>query len=127
MKFQNILHVDDDTDDCEMFLLALRKVSDKVGYTAIHEPLSAVIQLEKKAITPDVILLDFNMPLMNGIQFLQHIKKNIDLKDIPIIMFSTSSVEELKHRTKDMGAHDYITKPIDFNELVAICNKFLLD
>lgn len=126
MKFQHILHVDDDTDDCEMFLLALRKVSEKVGYTAINDPLSAVIQLEQKTIVPDVILLDFNMPLMNGIQFLQHIKKNIELKDIPIIMFSTSSVEELKYRTKDMGAHDYITKPMDFNSLVAICNKFLI-
>jgi len=68
---------------------------------------------------PDLILLDWMLPGMSGIQFIQWIKKKDDLCDIPIIMLTAKAEEENKVRGLMSGADDYITKPFSPNELIA--------
>lgn len=73
----------------------------------------------------DVIFSDLNMPRMNGQQFLLEIKKLPELKDIPVIIFSTSSHAHTIQLVKDFGAHEFITKPGLFNELVSTLRRLL--
>jgi CheY-like chemotaxis protein len=124
MKFNNILHIDDDPDDCEIFAEALKEVSSAL-HTAIHNPVEALIKLDSEKIVPDVIVLDLNMPYMNGMEFLKELKKRSHLKNIPVIMFSTCSVRDVKRRAKEFGAFDYITKPDNYKALRSILQSVL--
>jgi CheY-like chemotaxis protein len=123
MNYKNILQVDDDTDDCDLFMQALEDVSTAL-YTGINNPEEALQKLVQKEIQPDVIFLDLNMPLMSGLEFLTRIKKMEIIKEIPIIIFSTSQLDDIVRKAKDYGAHDYISKPNDFNDLKKILTKY---
>jgi len=124
MTYKNFLHIDDDRDDCEFFMVALQTISN-AAYTPINDPVSALRQLIGNEISPDVIFLDLNMPVMSGIEFLTQIKKVDTLKNIPVIIFSTSQFDEIKLEAKNNGAHDYISKPNDFNELKKILRQYI--
>jgi len=114
MKYKTILQIDDDFDDCEFFQQALEEVSSAV-YMALHDPVEALQKLTSREIRPDLIFLDINMPLMNGIEFLTEIKKRDFIKNIPVILFSTGPAPIIYPKT--LGAKDYVTKPNNFNEL----------
>ncbi|MGQ7944378.1 response regulator [Flavobacterium sp. WC2509] len=123
MNYKNILHVDDDSDDCELFMEALQEVSGAL-YTAIYNPVEALRKLIDKEIKPDVIFLDLNMPFMSGLEFLTEIKKNEIIKEIPVIIFSTSQFSDIIQEAKEYGAHDFISKPNNFNDLKEILSKY---
>ena len=125
MKYKNILLIDDDTDDQDIFLTAVSEISDDVKCLALGNAAEALLQLESKDIFPDAIFLDLNMPVMSGQQFLIEIKKRTQLKNIPVIIFSTSSHYNTIKIMKDLGAHDFITKPNKFDLLVEILKPFL--
>ncbi|KQB42672.1 response regulator [Flavobacterium aquidurense] len=116
MKYKNILQIDDDYDDCNFFLEALEEVS-AAAYTAIHNPVHALQKLINNEIRPDLIFLDINMPFMNGMEVLTEIKKREVIKNIPIIIFSTSIPLDIKTKIRDLGAIDFYTKPNDFKVL----------
>ena len=124
MNYKNILQIDDDTDDCELFLEALQSVSTAL-YTSINDPVDALKRLVHSEIVPDVIFLDLNMPVMSGMEFLAEIKKKDIIKNIPVIIFSTSQFDEIKRQAKNHGAHDFISKPSDFNELKRILSLYI--
>ena len=69
---------------------------------------------------PGLILLDLNMPKMDGRQVLKEIKNNPKLRTIPIIVLTTSKAEEDILKTYDLGVNSYITKPVTFDALVDI-------
>jgi CheY-like chemotaxis protein len=69
---------------------------------------------------PGLILLDLNMPKKDGREALQVIKADPDLRQIPIVILTTSKAEEDIYRTYDLGANSYITKPVTFNSLVEV-------
>lgn len=125
MRYKTILLVDDDDDDWEIFQAALHKVSETGNYYSIKYAKQALEQLESQEVVPDLIFLDLNMPAMNGLEFLTQLKKIENSKDIPVIIFSTSSHKEIKEQAKELGAHDFITKPHDFNELVDLFQLIL--
>ncbi|WP_407928421.1 response regulator [Deinococcus aquaedulcis] len=64
---------------------------------------------------PDVILLDINMPRMNGLEFLREIKRDPQLMTIPVIMLTTSEAEEDILRSYEAFAASYVVKPVDFD------------
>ncbi len=72
-----------------------------------------------------MIFLDLNMPVMSGQQFLIEIKKNSQLQNIPIIIFSTSSHIETIRLMKELGAHDFITKPNKYDKLIDVLKNTL--
>lgn len=123
MTYSNILQIDDDSDDCELFMEALEAVSP-AKYTAICNPVEALEKLIQKEIEPDVIFLDLNMPIMSGLEFLTAIKKKKDLKEIPVIIFSTSQLDDIIREAKAYGAHDFISKPNNFNDLKKILSQY---
>lgn len=126
MAFRNLLLIDDDDEDQEIFITATSSISDSIQCTALSDASKALHRLTRKELTPDVIFLDLNMPVMNGQQFLAEIKKTEALKHIPVIIFSTSSQPSTIQAMKSLGAHAFITKPGLFDELVSILKPILI-
>ena len=124
MKYKNILLIDDDQDDQEIFVNALDKITNDLEYVAYTNASEALSKLEKKELTPDVIFLDLNMPIMSGQEFLKEIKSKVSLRQIPIIIFSTSSNPATIAETKELGAHNFITKPNKFHALVDLLKPY---
>ncbi|RZJ36105.1 MAG: response regulator [Flavobacterium sp.] len=124
MGFHHILLVDDDQDDREIFQSAV----DIVGSLKCSQAASAIEALRMLTsgeVTPDVIFLDLNMPLMTGHEFLAKIKAIPHLRHLPVIIFSTSGNQQSVQLAKGLGAYDYITKPYKFEELVTVLKRVL--
>ena len=73
---------------------------------------------------PMVLLLDINMPLMNGFEALKSIRCNEEWNHMPIIILSTAITDEAVEKSYKLGANSYITKPNNFDTLVHICETF---
>lgn len=86
----------------------------------------ALEMLASKQVIPELIFLDLNMPIMNGQQFLHHIKNHPDLAAIPIIIFSTSADPRTIEETKKQGVRNFITKPDKFSRLKEVLHSVLL-
>jgi CheY-like chemotaxis protein len=125
MRFRNILLIDDDDDDHEIFLTAIKDLPASIKFQGLNNATDAFNKLVEREITPDTIFLDLNMPLMDGIQFLSLLKKTEELKNIPVIIYSTSSHSGAINRAKELGAQDFITKPDNYEDLVNILKEIL--
>jgi CheY-like chemotaxis protein len=112
-----ILLIDEDEDDRELFLIAVEEtaISDVKVVQSIDG--SHALDLLSKGLRPDYIFLELNMPKVNGMQFLERIKKIDSLREIPVVMYSTSKFEGDKQRTHELGAVSFITKPNSIREL----------
>ena len=73
----------------------------------------------------DIILTDLNMPVMDGLKLVSLVKQNPDLKDIPIIIITTEGAEEDRERGMALGAHTYISKPIQTSHLIKTISEIL--
>ncbi len=125
MNYTNIFLVDDDADDQEFFKNALKIVSQTAIYKSAVNGMEALKILEAEHVIPEVIFLDWNMPVMNGQEFLEEIKKRESLKHIPVIILSTSSHYQTITLSRELGAKDFITKPNNFGDLVEILSGFV--
>lgn len=125
MKYQNILIIDDDEDDQEIFLAAVREVSATVDCVTFDSGMEALEQLRQQKIVPEVIFLDLNMPVMSGQQVLVELKNDQRLQNIPVIIFSTSSRPSTIQEMKELGATEFITKPSGFSDLVDLLMPLL--
>jgi CheY-like chemotaxis protein len=114
----SIFLADDDKDDRMLFSLALEELAipTKLATFVDGEKLLTYL-FENNDSPPDVIFLDMNMPRKNGIECLSEIKQNNKLKDLPVIIFSTSNSRDIIDRAFRNGADVYIQKPSDFSEL----------
>ncbi len=115
---------DDDADDRFLFEEALLEVRKNVKITMVNngEQLMRCLD-EKKNQYPNLIFLDLNMPLKNGIECLEEIKKDNKLKDIPVIIFSTSNQKETINQVYIKGANYYMCKPDNFEKLKSLLDK----
>lgn len=113
--------VDDDLDDLMLFRDAIKEIDPLIEIDTADNGVEALKKLNAGLVRePDYIFIDLNMPLMNGIQCLQEIKKTASLAHIPVIIYSTSSYERDILQTINNGAFHYIVKPFSFHEL---CEK----
>ncbi len=126
-----VLMVDDDDDDYLLTKRALNGTRLSKGFRRVCDGEEMLDYLHRRgrysgdpaAERPDVILLDLNMPRMDGRQALEALKSSQSLKDIPVVVFSTSKAEEDILRTYQLGVNSFITKPVTFDGLVAIMNN----
>lgn len=125
MKFTNILFIDDDEEDLQIFQAALDHISTTIKYNYLTDARKALEQLRLGTVTTQAIFLDLNMPLMNGHEFLAQLKQEEKLKHIPVIIFTTSSDNAIREMTLSMGAIDFLTKPNDFKDLIALLQPFI--
>lgn len=77
------------------------------------------------AALPNLIVLDMNMPVMNGTQTLLHLKQDARLRKIPVIIYSTSDNEQEKRKCLSFGAADYVVKPMTYEEGKLIAEIFV--
>jgi CheY-like chemotaxis protein len=119
---------EDDANDRYLFKLAKDKAGLSNEIRFVKDGQELLDYLTKRgpyasgcpAPKPGMILLDLNMPGMDGREALAEIKANPELGLIPIIVFTTSSEEDDIHYTYDLGVSSYITKPATFDGLVEI-------
>ena len=125
MPYRNILLIDDDEDDREIFQAAVEKLDQPINCIVLKNAGEALDLLRANQLNADLIFLDLNMPGMNGQQFLLEIKRIEDLKHIPVIILSTSSHSSTIEITKDLGAMDFFSKPDKFEDLIGILTSVL--
>ena len=105
----NILLADDDDDDRLLFTDVLREYAKEANLTFAHNGEHLMTLLRSKDL-PDVLFLDLNMPLKNGMECLEEIRGDEKLKELPVIIFSTSSHPGTISQMYDIGAHLYVRK-----------------
>ena len=116
--------IDDDEDDREIFQLALQQVGG-VTCTTSHGGKDALKKLGHEDFNPDFIFLDLNMPLMNGKECLQEIRKMKRFKHTHVYIYTTSSQIEDKIALEKLGATGFITKPTSLPALIEILKTYL--
>ena len=119
-----ILLIEDDENDIELTRLALKKnqiteniVVQSNGRRALQY-LNEVGNTRSYADKPSLILLDINMPEIDGIEVLKEIKQSAMLKDIPVVMLSSSDERRDISRSYNFGANSFVQKPVAFEEFV---------
>lgn len=122
-----IFVVDDDREDRQM----LHEYFDDIGLGArvkeFENGEQAIAFLEKMcggSTLPSLIVLDLNMPILNGSQALRLLKRDARFKHIPVIILSTSENDEEKRKCLSYGAVDYLVKPMTFDEGRSIVERF---
>lgn len=122
----HILLADDDEDDRELFTDALRELYSPIKLTTAKNGVDLMRLLETwKGTLPDVIFLDLNMPLKNGFECLDEIKAEQRLRELPVVILSTSSQKETMDILYKKQASMYIRKPGTYPELRTAIEKTL--
>ena len=120
----SILYVDDDFEDTEIFQDAVRTVDPAIQYIAAHSGKELFDLLNKDGVLPDHIVLDINMPGMDGRTCLQEIRKYPRFNSMNVIVYSTNSFPKDIAQIESMGA-TFIRKANSFNELCNIIRKLV--
>ncbi|WP_339889232.1 response regulator [uncultured Flavobacterium sp.] len=112
---------DDDEDDRLFFTDAFDELKINTVVNTVKNGRELINFLDHpETVLPNIIFLDLNMPILNGIECLKEIKLNDRFKDIAIAIYSTSSSEADVENTFVLGANIYIKKPSNFNDLKKI-------
>ena len=133
IKPLHILQADDDIDDILLFKYALKEIPIVSSLTTVRdgEELMAYLS-ENAARLPDVLFLDLSMPRKTGFECLAEIQADENLKQLPVIMFSTSFPRDtfyergMINTLMKLGAQNYIRKPGDFTQLVEVIHQALI-
>ena len=123
MKVTNkpILLVEDDQVDTMTVIRALKEIHVTNRLVHLENGEEAVSYLrDPESEKPCIILLDLNMPIMNGIEFLQVVKRDDYLKRIPVVVLTTSEEQQDKVNSFNMGVAGYMTKPVDYRQFVEV-------
>ena len=121
----NILLVEDNPGDRRLTVEALKEAKIGNELHAVNDGAAAIAFLRRQgkyvdAPRPGLILLDLNLPKMDGREVLKEIKQDPSLKSIPVVILTTSEAEEDIIKTYDSHANCYITKPVDFEQFMKV-------
>lgn len=125
-----ILLADDDEDDRMFTMEAFDECKIKVVFKCVQDGVELLDYLKRQnqytnpetAPRPALILLDLNMPKMDGREALMHIKLDPTLKTIPVVALTTSKAEQDVLKTYSLGVNSFITKPVAFKEFVTVAD-----
>ncbi len=124
-----IIIVDDDLEDQGFLKKAITEVNDDCEIISANDGTELMDMLfcrndyKNKKIIPDFIILDLNMPLMDGYEVLKEIRNNTDLKHIPVYVLTTSEFEYDKIKAVAYGANAFFSKPFLYGDLVSISRR----
>jgi chemotaxis family two-component system response regulator Rcp1 len=125
-----VLLVEDSPADARLTREALAESLQEARLTVVSDGSEALRYLRRQepyrhAPRPDLILLDLNMPRMDGYQVLAQIKADADLRRIPVIMLSTSLSDNDVLRCYNLHANSYIAKPADLEQFLEVVAKLM--
>ncbi|MCE3279307.1 MAG: rcp1 2 [Bacteroidetes bacterium] len=123
-KKLHFLLADDDSDDRLFFEMVLNSLPEPTQLRTVQDGEELMEYLKKTKTLPDVLFLDINMPRKNGAECLVEIKKNEKLKNLPVVIYSTSLHPEMADKFYENGAHYYIKKG-DLEDLEKILKKMV--
>lgn len=120
-RMYNILLVEDNPGDIVLVQEAIKEGKYQVNLDVVRDGAEAMVYLEQNGLPgnpgrPDLIILDINLPKTNGLDILQEIKQDPSLKDISVVVFTTSRSNKDILRTYGLGGVCLITKPLGFYE-----------
>lgn len=123
-----ILLVDDDPGDVDLTREMFEEQKIAVNLQVAVDGVEALAYLRRegeygRAVRPDIILLDLNMPRKDGREVLAELKHDDDLKTIPVVVLTTSEAEEDVLKAYQHGANCYITKPVDLAQMAKIATS----
>jgi CheY-like chemotaxis protein len=111
--------VEDDEVDAMTVRRALKELHVGNPLARVENGEEALSYLRQPGqVMPCIILLDLNMPVMGGIEFLQVVKQDATLKRIPVVVLTTSEEQQDKVASFDLGVAGYIRKPVDYKQFV---------
>jgi CheY-like chemotaxis protein len=113
----HVLLADDDSDDCFLFDEALSLAAVPAQFTRVDDGKRLMEYLENERV-PDVLFLDINMPIVNGIECLKEIRANKRFKNLPIVIYSTTNYSANIDACFKAGANLYVIKPSSFDEII---------
>ena len=116
-----ILLVEDDQVDVMTVMRALKEIHVTNPAVSLENGEEALKYLrDPESAKPCIILLDLNMPIMNGIEFLQVAKHDAQLKRIPVVVLATSEEQQDKLNSFDLGVVGYMAKPVNYQRFVEV-------
>lgn len=120
-----ILLVEDNIGDVRLTIEALKEGKVRNKLSVVNDGVEALRFLRHEgpygdAPTPDIILLDLNLPKKDGREVLAEIKEDETLRRIPVVVLTTSSADEDIVRTYDLHVNCYITKPVDMDQFISV-------
>jgi CheY-like chemotaxis protein len=124
----NVLLVEDDPGDVLITREAFAENKVRNKLSVVSDGVNALRFLRREADyadapRPDLILLDLNLPRMDGHEVLEKIKSDSDLQRIPVVVLTTSDAEEDVLRSYDLHANAYVTKPVDFQRFLGVIRQ----
>lgn len=128
LKPIDVLLVEDDPGDVLMTREAFDDYKVRNTLSVVNNGVEAMQFLKKEgeyadAPTPDLVLLDLNLPKMDGREVLAAIKEDPQLRSIPVVVLTTSEAEEDVIRSYSLHANAYVTKPVDFERFVQVVQQ----
>ena len=120
-----ILMVEDNPGDVRLTIEALKETKVRNNLNVVRDGAEALAFLRRQgrytqAPRPDLILLDLNVPRVDGRQVLAEIKADTDLRRIPVVVLTASQAEEDILKTYDLQANCYVTKPVDLDQFIKV-------
>jgi CheY-like chemotaxis protein len=116
-----ILLVEDDQVDTMTVTRALKEIHVTNPLVHLENGEDAVNYLrDPQKEKPCIVLLDLNMPIMNGIEFLQVVKNDSKLRCIPVVVLTTSEEQQDKVNSFNLGVAGYMAKPVDYRQFVEV-------
>jgi CheY-like chemotaxis protein len=127
-KVIDVLLVEDDPGDVLMTREAFEDNKVVNRLQVVSDGVSALTFLRKEgefadAPTPDLVLLDLNLPRMDGREVLEAMKSDEKLRSIPVVVLTTSEAEEDVVRSYSLHANAYVTKPVDFDRFIEVVRQ----
>jgi chemotaxis family two-component system response regulator Rcp1 len=123
-----ILLVEDNPGDVRLTREALREGHVRINLSVAKDGADALAMLRHEpphgeTPRPDLVLLDLNLPKLDGRQVLAEMKSDPDLRRIPVVVLTTSKAEADVLRSYDLHANSYITKPVDFEQFIKVVHS----
>ena len=117
-----VLYIEDNDDNVFMLKMRLELLDDFEVLTAEDGEKGCVMAVSER---PDIILMDLEMPVMNGWEATRRLKGNPETRDIPIIGLSAHALSGEREKALAAGCNEYDTKPIEFDRLVSTVRRIL--
>lgn len=120
---QHVLIIDDQSTGRVILENVIQQISDTLSITALSHPLEALNWLDNHH--PDLIITDYRMPEMNGVEFIKAVRQKAPCHNIPIMMITVVSEKEVRYEALDAGVTAFLTRPIDQIECRTSCRNLL--
>jgi CheY-like chemotaxis protein len=128
------LYVEDEEDDVHFMRRAFRRAGQEERLRVVKDGKEAIDYLSGRGVfgnrldypLPSLVLLDLNLPMVSGFQVLEWIREQPEFQQLPVVIFSSSSWPEDRHKASELGANDYLEKPdsgLEFGAVLETLNR----